>query len=289
MPDTIPGTDSPEVTTTPQGTETPANDQPGATGDGAGATAPQTNGFDEDFLKRLDTDWSKVDPTTLPQKFNEQFVPKPVFTRKTQEFAEKERALQEREKAIFDVTRRVLAERDAQRGPTAVEQKVARLKELADSGDADAQQQLLDFKVAERLAPIEEQYAVRAASERALAANPVVGKHWNEIVQTINGDPALKELAGYGNHKYADKVMLALGLEHLTKDQAAMLTQRESEITALKGKLSQYEKERVSGLPQSTTRAGTTAGRPAVGEADTVSDAAKSAWLEAGGRLEDFR
>ncbi len=290
MPDTIPGTDSTATATIPQGTDVPSNDQSGASGDGAGTTSAPANGFDDDFRKRLEElDWSKIDPTTLPQKFNEQFVPKPVFTKKAQEIADERRALAEREKAIFDVTRKVLAERDTPRGPTPAQQKVAQLQELAAAGDVDAQNQLFDMKVAERVGPIESQFAYTQAVTRAQAAEPFVGKYWNDIQQAIDATPALQELAAFQGFKYADKVYQALGIERKSWEQAKVITEQVERIKTLETKLSQYEKERVSGLPQSTTKAGTTAGRPVAGEADTITDAAKSAWLESGGRLEDFR
>jgi len=288
MPDTIPGTDSAVDTTTPQGTVDAPNDQTGANGDGAGAAASPQDGFDEEFLSRLDSLEADKIPATL-KNFNERFVPKAEFTKKTQALADERRALEAERKTIFDVTRRVLAERDTPKGPTPQETRKAELLELASAGDKDALREVIRMEAQEIAGPGQEQAAIRQAADVARASDPAVVQHWNEIVQTLNTDPALKELASYGNHKYADKVMLALGLEHKTRDQALLIQQRDADIAALKGKLSQYEKERVAGLPASTTRAGTSAGRPAVGDADEILDAGKRAWIEAGGRPDDYR
>ena len=87
----------------------------------------------------------------------------------------------------------------------------------------------------------------------------------------------------------ASKVMIALGLEREVMDLRPKYEAATKEIETLKAKLQGYEKERVAGLPSSTTRAGTTAGRVASGDATTLEEAAARAWAEIGGRPEDFR
>jgi predicted nucleic acid-binding protein len=287
----IPGTDSQTDGTTEE-TQTldVSNDQPEVSD---GATQEETqasSGFDENFLKGLASlDPSKIDPTTLPKEFNDRFVSKAEFTRKSQAVADEKRLLAEREKAVFDLARKVMADREKPSGPSPVDIKKQELIALASAGDGEALSQLIKMEAQSLVEPVQTQQTIRRAAETARAADPSVVQHWDEIVRTIDSDPALNELASYGNHKYADKVMLALGLEHKAKDLAASLAQRDSELATLKQKLSLYEKDRISGLPPSTTKAGITSGRPAVGEADNIHDAAYAAWIESGGRREDFR
>lgn len=287
MAELDPGTDSTVATMTPEtGTDAPANDQTGT----EGGTPATDTGFDETALKTLESlDWTKIDPSKLPQKFNDQFVPKPVFTRNQQALAEEKRQLQERERAVFELARKAIADRDRPTGPSPREIKKQELLELASAGDKNALAQVIDMAAEERVAPIQNQAAWNSAADAAKRLEPAVAQHWDEIQQTLNSNPRVSELARVDNFKYAGEVMLALGLEHKANDLARMVTSKDAEVTSLKAKLASYEKERAAGLPPSTTRAGTSTGRPAAGEADTITDAAKSAWLESGGRLEDFR
>lgn len=288
MAELDPGTDSAAATTTPEvGTGAPANDPPGSQ-DGSGATP--ASAFDEAFLKGLATlDPSKVDPTTLPKEFNDRFIPKSEWTRRNQALADEKRQLAEREKAVFELARKAIADRDIPKGPSPAQVKREQLLELAAAGDKDALNQVVQMTAQEMMQPIQNQTAWNNAAETAKRLEPAVAQHWDEIQQTLNSNPRVSELARVDGFKYAGEVMLALGLEHKANDLAKMVAAKDQEVSSLKAKLSTYEKERAAGLPPSTTRAGTSAGRPAAGEADTITDAAKSAWLESGGRLEDFR
>lgn len=289
---TIPGTDS-ETDGTTQETETldGTNDQTAANGEGSGETTPSSDGYDEDFLRKLDTfDPSKVDPASLPKGFNDRFIPKSEFTRKTQALAEEKRAIAEREKAVFELARKSIEGRDkTPAGPTPQEQKRQELLSLATAGDPEALSALIKMEAQAITAPMEEDRAIRRAAEAARASDPAVVKHWDSIIHTLSTDPVINELASQNGHKYADKVMLALAIEAERNELRTALPARDAEIASLKAKLSTYEKERVTSLPPSTTRAGVTAGRPAVGEANNINEAAYAAWIESGGRREDFR
>ena len=84
--------------------------------------------------------------------------------------------------------------------------------------------------------------------------------------------------------------MVALGLEHKVKALMPQIDAVRKENEGLKLKLAAYEKERVTGLPSSTTRAGTTAGRPNIpSEPTAIEDIALKAWLESGGTPESYR
>lgn len=286
MPDTTMATDSQEATTTPQGTAAPANDLAQATDDGKGSQ-PAPQGFDEDFLKRLDT----LDPANLPQTFAEKFVPKAEFTRKTQALAEDRKKFEAEKNAVFELARKAIADRPiAPTGPTAEDIKRKELLDLATAGDGAAMQQLIQMEAQRQIQPIQTQVALQNAAQTARAANPYVVQHWNEIIQTMQQDPVIAQLATANNYAAADRVMIALGLEHQVRDLVPKYEAAVKEVEGLKLRLQTYERERTAGLPESTTRAGTTAGRPVAGEPKTLDEVdLRSAWIEAGGSPDTFR
>lgn len=251
-------------------------------------TAPQ--GLDDDFLKKLES----LDPTSLPQSFAEKFVPKSEFTKKTQALAEDRKRFEAERAAMFEMARKVIEQRSAgPAGPSPEDTKLQELSELAATGDVKAQMQMAEILAERKIAPIRTQITLQNAAQNA-RSNPLAGdavtEHWNDIVTTIQNDPAIAHLATANNYAYADRVMVALGLEHKVK---AMLPQMETfrkENEALKAKLATYEKERVTGLPSSTTKAGTTAGRPGTPEPRTLEEVDLMAlWKAAGGTETDFR
>lgn len=283
MPDPVAATDSQEATTTPpQGTDAQANDLAQTTETGEGAKAAPM-GFDEEWLKTLD-------PASR-QSFEEKFIPKPVFTQKTQALAEDRKKFEAERAAIFDLARKAIADRPAAAtGPTAEDIKRKELLDLATAGDGAAMQQLIQMEAQRQIQPIQTQVALQNAAQAARAANPYVVQHWNEIVQTIQNDPVIAQLATANNYAAADRVMIALGLEHQVRDLVPKYEASVKEIEGLKAKLQGYERERAAGLPSSTTRAGTTAGRPAAGEPRTLEEVnLEQAWLDAGGTRDTFR
>ena len=288
MAELDPGTDSTVAATTPEtGTDAPANDLTGT----EGGTPGTNSGFDETALKTLESlDWTKIDLSKLPQTFNEKFVPKAVFTRNQQTIAEEKRQLAAEKQGILELARRAIEGRDQPTGPSPREVKKQELLELAlSSGDKNALAQVIDMAAEDRVAPIEQKNAWNEAKAKASEIVPEVGSHWNEIQQTMSTNPRVNELARVNNGKYAGEVMLALGLEHRANTLAQSNAAKDAEVSALKAKIAAYEKERAAGLPPSTTRAGTSTGRSVAGEADSIHDATKSAWIESGGRAEDFR
>lgn len=254
----------------------------GANGGTQGGSVPD---LDEGFLKQLDG----MDPTRLPQSFLDRFVPKPEFTRKTQDFSERiRRAEAERENAL-ELARRIAGERTNPQGPTPEDLKRKELEELALSGDAQALREVVRMDTERQVQPIQAQVALQQATVAA-QSNPIVGqavqKHWGEIVQTINQDPTLSELVRTNNHAYAEKVMIALGIEHHAREIEAAYKVASQENAKLKERVATLEKERNAGLPPSTSKAGTTSGR--VVSALSDDEQAKAAWTAAGGRIEDF-
>lgn len=287
MPDqTVTETDSTVAAATPvTGTEAPANDLSATGAAGTEAEAPP-QGFDEDFLKKLES----LDPASLPQSFAEKYVPKSEFTKKTQALAEDRKRFEAEKAAMFELARRAIQDRpQAPTGPTAEDIKRKELQDLAAAGDSQALQQLVQMEAERQVSPIRTQVALQTAAQAARAANPYVVSHWGEIIQTIQNDPVIAQLATANNYAAADRVMIALGLEHQVKDLVPKLETATKEVETLKAKLAAYERERTAGLPSSTSRAGTTAGRPAAEEPTNIDDIARLAWLQSGGTPDTFR
>lgn len=284
---TIPGTDSAEPGMTAE-TQTPdlANDQTSPTTD---APAPEPVEEDPAYKTVESLAWEKIDPAKLPQNFNDRFVPKAVFTRNQQAIAEEKRRFETERQAMLDLTRKIIAERNTPQGPTPAEVRKAELLELAAAGDKQALQEVVNMGIQERVEPIERDAAWRRAEANARAADPSVNEHWDEIQNVLKANPDIAQMAQMDNFRFADKVMTALGLERKTWDQAKVIQGQQQKMQFLEQKLAQYERERTAGLPPSTTKAGTSTGRPAAGAFNTIRDSALSAWIEAGGRPEDFR
>jgi hypothetical protein len=195
---------------------------------------------------------------------------------------------------MFETVRKVIEQRQTgPAGPTAEETRLKELSELAAAGDSTAQMQLADILAERKIAPIRTQITLQNAAQAA-RSNPMAGdavtEHWGEIIQTMQNDPVIAALATANNYAAADRVMVALGLEHKVRAMLPQVDGLKKENEALKAKLATYEKERTAGLPSSTTRAGTTAGRPNIpSEPTDINDIALKAWLESGGTGDTFR
>jgi len=261
------------------GTASPASDP-------SSAAAPQGTAPPAEPAFQLDEDTIKKYEST--QAFQEKYVPKSVFTQKTQALAEERKRMEAERQAIFELARKAITE-NPPAGPSAEDAKRKELQDLAAAGDSQALQQLIRMEAEREVAPIRTQVALQTAAQTARAANPYVVEHWNEIIQTMQQDPVIAQMATMNNYAAADKVMIALGLEHQVKDLVPKYQMAQKEIETLKAKLQTYERERVAGLPSSTARAGSTTGSPNSGEAKNFHDAAMSAWVMAGGRPEDYR
>src|SRR5512135_2019576 len=288
---TLPNEVDPMDAGTTPATETPAPADDPSTENVAQSeqqTTPQ--GFDEDFLKKLDA----LDPTTLPQSFQEKFVPKSEFTKKTQALAEDRKKFEAERASMFELVRKTIEQRPTgPAGPTPEEVRLKELSELAAAGDSTAQMQMADILAERKVAPIRTQITLQNAAQMA-RSNPLAGdavtEHWGDIIQTMQNDPVIAGLATANNYAAADRVMVALGLEHKVRALMPLVESVKKENEALKAKLTAYEKERTAGLPSSTTRAGTTAGRPNIpSEPTDINDIALKAWLESGGDANSFR
>lgn len=287
MPDDVTVKDSAEGAAPPAtGTDAPASAPSGGEAGTTGAAAAP-EGFSEEFLKTLDI----TDPASLPQGYRER-IEKPFkayYTRKYQELAEERRRFDAERQATFEAVRRVMdSAKNAPSGPTPREARKAELSELAASGDKDAYRELARMEAEDIVAPMQTQNTLKSAVETAQAFSPYVREGFNQIVETIKTDPKLNRLANMNNHEFADTVMIGLGLEREVLDLRPKYKGALQEIEALKAKITSMEKERVSGLPSSTSKAGTTSGSPARASR-SAAEQDKEAWVASGGRPEDYR
>ena len=168
MADQVVATDSAEAAATPaRGLLQPANDPSQATDDGKGAAPATPTGFDEEWLKTLD-------PASR-QTFEEKFVPKAVFTQKTQALAEDRKKFEAERRRSSSWPERPSPDRPAApTGPTAEDVKRKELQDLAAAGDGAAMQQLVQMEAERQIQPIRTQVALQNAAQTARAANPYV-------------------------------------------------------------------------------------------------------------------
>lgn len=281
------GTD-PNVAATTQetGTAALADDPSGAVE--AGQETAQAQPLDDDFLKRLET----MDPATLPvnlrQKIEAPF--KADHTKKTQELSETQKRFETEKAAMFELARRAISDRQqAPAGPDARDVKRAQLLELASSGDQKSLAELIEMAAEDKVAPVRTQVTLQNAYESAVRATPAVKEHWNEIYQVLSTDPVIGAMAAANNYQGASKVMMALGMERELMNLRPAYETTRKELEALKEKISIYERERTAGLPSSTSKAGTTAGRPAMPESNDIEQIGLQAWLASGGIADTYR
>jgi len=276
----VTNTDSTDATAAPvEGTVAPPSEPSSAAAPEATAPAEPPFQLDEDTLKKYES----------TQAFQEKYVPKAVFTQKTQALAEDRKRMEAERTAIFELARKAISEKQGPAGPTAEDMKRKELQDLAAAGDTQALQQLIQMEAERQIQPVRTQVALQTAAQNARAQNPYVVEHWNEIIQTMQNDPVIAQMATMNNYAAADRVMIALGLEHQVKDLVPKFQAAQAEIKTLQAKVQAYERERAASLPSSTARAGTTSGRPATGDARDLQDAALRAWKEMGLPESEFR
>jgi len=283
MPDDVTTKDSAAGAATPQGTDAPQNDQSGAaTGATGQKAAPE--GFSEEFLKTLDT----ADPASLPQNYRQRVEApfKADYTRKTQELAEERKRFEVEKQTLYDAYRKFS---EKPQGPSPLEQRINELKELAVAGDGNALQELVRLEARQMVEPMQTQNNLRNACETARGYSPYVRDGWDDILNTIKNDPKLGRLWSMENHAFADTIMIGLGLEREVMDLRPKLAAAGEALKAAQAKIAALEKERVTGLPASTSKAGTTTGAPAPASLTDLTEIARQNWIASGGRPEDFR
>jgi hypothetical protein len=225
-------------------------------------TAPATPAVDpaeEAFQKRL----AEIDPSKLPdslrQKLEMPFLQN--YTRKYQELS------QQQQQILQAVTGKL-----ANAGVDSTPDQKAQLLERIKMGDFDVLDQYVDRAIAAKVGPMETQASLRNAMEQAERLHPYVKERQAELSQVIANDPGLRELATVNNFAYAPKVLQALAIQ--MENQELKAAQRQA-VDAYKRK--------VSGLPASTSMAGSTPTATPEAEYKSLKEAAKAAWSQLGG------
>lgn len=206
-----------------------------------------------EFLKGLD-------PAALPDEVQERLDKKfhAAFTRKTQAFAEKERAFEKQRGELFDRMERIVGRLGTRSEQPGDRDKLADLREKVRSGDFDALEQYVDERTNERLDPIESQVRVRNAFDLAASEYPPLAQLQNEVGQAFNEMPVLLDLLKVNKYAYAPFVFKGIaGILHAQKLAAHAEGEPQRTAEAVSKALNAY-KAKVAGLPSATTQAATT-------------------------------
>ncbi len=237
------------------------------------ATAPATPAVDpaeEAFQKRL----AEIDPSKLPdslrQKLEMPFLQN--YTRKYQELS------QQQQQILQAVTGKL-----ASAGVDSTPDQKAQLLERIKMGDFDVLDQYVERAIAAKVGPMETQSALRNAMEQAERLHPYVKERQAELSQVIANDPGLRELATVNNFAYAPKVLQALAIQMENQELKAKVAGFDQSLLQGQRQAVDAYKRKVSGLPASTSMAGSTPTATPEAEYKSLKEAAKAAWSQLGG------
>jgi hypothetical protein len=234
------------------------------------AQAPQVDQAEADFLKRLESlDPSKL-PDSLRQKFEMPFLQN--YTRKYQDLAQQQQAI------LQSVTGKL-----SQAGVEATPDQKAALLEKIRMGDFDVLDQYVDRAIKEKMGPLEGQIALRSAMEEAEKLHPYIKDRQAELAQIIAQDPRLRELATVNNFQNAPLVLNALAIQMEANEMKQKLAGMDQTILAAQRQAVEAYKRKISGLPASTSMAGSTPTATPEAGYKSLKDAAKAAWEQLGG------
>ncbi len=263
-------TAAPAATASPSGEE----DHLRAAFEAAGVTPPEpkapaaTATLDPDLIEKL----KGLDPAALPPELQERFDKKfhAAFTQKTQTLADERRAFEQQRNEWFNRMEKLM-ERSLSGQPKAQPQantEIEALRERIRSGDVEAIDTYVEKMAQAKIAPVQNQVALREAYESAEMNEPLVKQHAEAIGAMFKANPELVGLLGVENYRYAPQVFTAMAHSaELQRLQQHVSGEAQRVTEAVTKALAAY-KEKVSGLPTTTTLAGTTttvgAPKPAV-------------------------
>ena len=136
--------------------------------------------------------------------------------------------------------------------------KLADLREKLRSGDFEALEAYVDERTNERMDPLESQVKVRNAFDLAMSQYPALAGLQNEVGQIFNEIPGLLNLLKSDRYENAPLVFQgAAALAHARKLEGIVQGEPQRIAEAVSKALAAY-KAKVSGLPNTTTQAGTT-------------------------------
>lgn len=235
---------------------------------------PAVDPAEEAFQKRL----AELDPSKLPdsvrQRLEMPFLQN--YTRKYQELS------QQQQQILQAVTGKL-----ANAGVESTPDQKAALLERIKMGDFDVLDQYVDRAIAAKVGPMESQASLRNAMEQAERLHPYVKERQAEISQIIAQDPGLRELATVNNFAYAPKVLQALAIQMENQELKAKVAGLDQTVLNAQRQAVEAYKRKVSGLPASTSMAGSTPTATPEAEFKSLKEAAKAAWAQLGGAPPD--
>jgi hypothetical protein len=236
----------------------------------AEATPSASSDLDPELLKRLEGIDPEKLPASLRQKLELPFLRD--YTRKSQDVAQQQARLLE------SVTSKLAAH-----GAEPTVDEVEMLRERVRSGDPDAVESLISKIVQDRVGPMQQQTALREATEQAERMHPLIKEHPEIVTAALQANPDLLALARADNFRHAPVIMAGLAYQA----EAMQLRQRVAGIDTEKKEYArqvlQAFQRKTSGLPPTTSMAGVSSGTPSEPLPATVKDAAKQAWAQMGG------
>lgn len=263
------------------GTVAPVPDE----GTGAVASPGEGSAAAPDAAETERIKWlESMDPAKLPESVRRKLeLPfQQHFTRKYQELSD------ERSKTLSVLD--TISQRLAQTGAAATPDQRAALVERIQSGDLAAVDQLVEKIVSDRVAPIQQDQALRNAVETAKSLHPYVVSKEQEIAQILNSDPQLKAMSQANNFQFAPQVLAGLALQIENAELKAKLTG--VNVDKIKAEAVEEFKKKSAGLPATTTRAGSSPSAPrgnGAAPAKTVQDAGLQAWVQMGNSPDTYR
>ena len=254
-------TGAPAATASPSAEE----DHLKAAFEAAGVPAPEPKttaapvSLEPDLIEKL----KGIDPSMLPPELQERFDKKfhAAFTQKTQTLAEERRAFEQQRNEWFNRTEKLLekALSGEQRGTPQQQTEIDALREKVRAGDIDAIDSYVEKLAQSKIAPVQNQVALREAYESAEMNEPLVKQHAETIGAMFKANPDLVGLLKTENYRYAPQVFTAMA-------HSAELQRLQQHVAGEQGRLSEAVtkalnayKAKVSGLPSTTTLAASTA------------------------------
>jgi hypothetical protein len=173
-------------------------------------------------------------------------------------------------------------------GVQPTQDQTAILKERIALGDTDAVQEMVEQMVQQRVGPQMQQLALREAIESAERMHPLVREKQAEISQILQSNPQIQQLASMNNYQNAPMILEAIAIRLERDMQMQRIQQFETEKKDYARRAIAEYKAKISGMPVSTSRAGSTVSSEPSSGANTVRDAARQAWIQMGNDPSDF-
>lgn len=250
--------------------------------------AGEPNWSDED---KAHFDWlKKQDPSKWPTEYREPFE-KPFLSLQSKHTNELK---SEYDRRFNDLTQRqeqlanLYVQKLADQGVQPTQDQTTILKERIAAGDTDAVQEMVEQLVQQRVGPQMQQLALREAIETAEKMHPYVREKQAEISQILQSNPQIQQLASMNNYQNAPMILEAIAVRLERDTLAQRVAQFEAEKKDYGRAVLAAHKAKISGMPVSTSRAGTTVSATPSDSAGTVRDAARQAWIQMGNDPNDF-